>query len=193
MSTMTNGCLGLIISILGALGLLGLLGVLGIEQPPLPEPFAVTVEPFATWTPLPTPFASPTPTATPVGEAHPAEVGDQEGEIPVGGGEVWMYDGEAGEIISISIRADNPANDTTVEERIEQGLLDVYAYVYDPDGFLLAEADDIESGILTDVQIDELELPVTGTYRIEVRSWDNTNGGGYTLSIKSSRSLAPTP
>lgn len=189
MTTMTNGCLGFIFAILGALGLLGLLGM---EQPMMPiEPFGDPIEPFASPTPFPTPtlFLTPTPTATPVGEARSAELGDQRGELPVGGGEVWTYEGEAGEIISISIRADNPANDTTIEEREAQGLLDLYTYIYDPNGDLLVEFDDIETGILTDVQIDELELPVSGTYRIEVRSWDNTNGGGYSLSIKSSRTL----
>ncbi len=188
MTTMTNGCLGFILAILGALGLLGLLGMDQTLMPPFVdpiEPLLVTPTPF----PTPTLFLTPTPTATPVGEARPAELGEQRGELPVGGGEVWTYEGEAGEIISISIRADNPANDTTIEEREAQGLLDLSTYVYDPNGDLLVEFDDIETGILTDVQIDELELPVTGMYRIEVRSWGNTNGGGYTLSIKSSRTL----
>ncbi len=208
MTTLMNGCLGLVITILGALGLLGFLGLVGIEseeiEPVVIEPMvtdifitAVPIDPSGT----PTPFLTPTFTATPSGESREAELGDQTGEIPVGGGEVWTYQGTEGEIISISIRADNPANDTSTEERIEQGLLDLYTYIYDPDGNLLIEADDIESGILTDVQIDELELPATGDYRIEIRSWGDTNGGGYTLSIKSTEdlsneaapTLAPTP
>ncbi|MBZ0307135.1 MAG: hypothetical protein K8I82_13780 [Anaerolineae bacterium] len=189
MTTMTNGCLGFILAILGALGLLGILGVNQTVTPP--APFVDPIEPIASPTGFPTPtqFFTPTPTATPAGEARQAELGDQRGELPVGGGEVWTYEGEAGEIISISIRADDPANDTTIEEREAQGLLDLYTYIYDPDGDLLVEFDDIETGTLTDVQIDELELPASGTYRIEVRSWDNTNGGGYTLSIKSARDL----
>lgn len=190
MTTLTNGCLGLLVTILGGLGLLGLLSFLGIEDSTIIEPLPeiITAEPIFL-TPTPTPFVPPTATATPSGESRQAEIGDQTGEIPVGGGEVWTYEGEAGEVISLSIRADNPANDTTTEERIEQGLLDLYVYIYDPSGNFLIEADDIESGILTDVQIDELELPETGLYRFEVRSWGDTNGGGYTLSIKSSNSL----
>lgn len=190
MTTLTNGCFGLLVTILGGLGLLGLLSFLGIEDSTIIEPLPeiITAEPIFL-TPTPTPVLPPTATATPSGESSQAEIGDQTGEIPVGGGEVWTYEGEAGEVISLSIRADNPANDTTTEERIEQGLLDLYVYIYDPSGNFLIEADDIESGILTDVQIDELELPETGTYRFEVRSWGDTNGGGYTLSIKSSNSL----
>jgi len=36
-------------------------------------------------------------------------------------------------------------------------------------------------------------LPADGTYRIEVRSWDDRSGGAYTLIIDSQMPQTPTP
>lgn len=135
------------------------------------------------------------PTATPtLAASQPgmATVGKQRGEIPVGGGQTWTYNGRAGELIDILVEADDPANATSVEERIAQNLLDTYVIVRAPDGTVIAEADDIQDGTITNTFIGRLELPEDGLYAIEVRSWENTNGGGYQLEITSSLEALPT-
>lgn len=189
----------ILVGIVGLLGAIGLLGLLGIEEDfidplPLPPDIVTVAPPEVSTFPAPTelPFYTPTPTAAPSSFQDAVE-GVNNGEIPVGGSEVWSYEGNAGDVITIEIRAANPANDATVEERDAQGLLDTYAYVFDPSGFLIAEADDIEAGVQTDTQINELFLSEDGIYTIEVRSWSNTGGGEYTLSIKSGEASSATP
>lgn len=207
--------LGIIIFILIALGI-GAFFV-GIEdeggfQPEPPTiafstatPFDPTVPPPPTLTPLPTrtlapsstpfptftpsPIASPTATATPAEAAAEAQVGDNRGEIPLGGGELWTYQGQVGEVLTISVFADEPGNEFTTSERVDMGLLDTYLYFYGTSGILLAEADDIDPGVITDSVIEGFVLAADGAYTIEVRSWNDTNGGAYTLVIESS--LAP--
>jgi hypothetical protein len=139
---------------------------------------------------------TPTPTATPNPISKAASIGKNRGEIPVGGADLWTYIGRAGERLDIAVDADAPANDTSVEERIAQNLLDTYVIVRAPDGTVLAEADDIQDGVVTNTFIGRLRLPEDGVYQIEVRSWENTNGGAYTLTIGSSLGTAeatPTP
>jgi hypothetical protein len=206
-----SGCVALIVGLLSALGLTALLGLMGMpveddfdfDAPPTPMVATAIVEPTfpptptmipsRTPTPFPTMTSTPIPTvtpippsATPVEASDPAQIGDNIGEIELGGGQIWFYEGQEGEILTINVRADNPANETSREERIEQGLLDTIVYVYAPGGELIATADDMENAILTDSEVAELELEVTGTYIIEVRSFGDDSGGGYTLSIKSS-------
>lgn len=182
--------------LMGILGALGLLGMFGLDQPD--DPFNPPATDFFYSSPTPffeeaTPIfidpATPTPTAIPT-SGGTAEPGANLGEIFIGGGEAWEYFGVEGEVLTIEVRADNPANEASSEERIEQGLLDTYVNVYAPDGRLIASGDDIDPGILTDTQISELVLDEDGVYTIEVRSWSDLNGGTYTLYIKSSESDA---
>ena len=200
-----NGCLefflGFLIAIFIALGLLAFLGISEsqvaevLELPPLATqeaPAVVTPLPPVDVTPAPNVEATPDPTPNegtflPAIEAGTAFLGPNFGFIEVGGGERWTYDGTAGEVLSIEVRADFPANDASAEVRLEEELFDTYVYLFDPDGNLIAENDDIQSGIQTDSQIDEFELPTTGEYTIEVRSWSDLSGGFYSLSLKSSR------
>ncbi|RMF81165.1 MAG: hypothetical protein D6737_05860 [Chloroflexi bacterium] len=157
-----------------------------------------TATPSPTQTHTPT-FAPPTATATPVSVANPATLGDNRGEIAIGGGEVWFYQGSAGDVISISVIADNTATrSTTNEERLERGLLDTTVSVRDSAGNEIAFNDDnmtIENS--TDSLIDGLVLPEDGIYAIEVRSWENRSGGAYTLKIVTgsvpTATTTPTP
>ncbi len=120
-----------------------------------------------------------TPTAT-AAASKAAQVGDNRGEISASGGQVWSYNGQAGEMLTLLVTADHPANDA--QDRT--GLLDTIVTVRSPDGQVLNQADDIDPGILTDSRIDGLTLPVTGVYEIEVRSWDDASGGAYSLTIE---------
>lgn len=103
------------------------------------------------------------------------------GELARGAADVWLVDGQAGDMLNIFILADKPANNTDEQQRLEYGLLDTLLVVRDPDGELLAVNDDM--GMTTNSQLTELALPVDGTYIIEVRSWENQNEGGYTLIV----------
>ncbi|NWF68064.1 MAG: WD40 repeat domain-containing protein [Chloroflexi bacterium] len=147
---------------------------------------------FPTLTPTPvvstpTPRPTSTPSATPASTQR-ATVGENRGEIAIGGGDVWTYEGSYGETLRIQVIAENPAN--TAEDRT--GLFDPLLIIYLPSGRLLLEADDIQGGVLTDVRVEALALPVSGSYRFEVRSWDNQTGGAYTLVIESTP-FVPTP
>ncbi len=151
---------------------------------------ATTILPTPTFSPaassvaatqLPTPI--PTPTAAPVG-ALTAQPGENRGEIPLGGGQVWAYAGQAGERLSIRVSADQPASGVWgLAAQLERGALDTRLIVYAPDGEILAEADDIQNGLDTDALIEDLTLTAAGQYRIEVRSYAEQTGGAYTLVI----------
>jgi WD40 repeat protein len=134
-----------------------------------------------------TPAATNTPAPTPI-SAGTAQVGDNRGEIAIGGAETWIYNGGYGETLTIRVMADHPANDA--EDRA--GLLDTYLTVYTPNGDILYLADDIVPGRQTDSLIEDLILGSIGEYRIVVSSWNNESGGAYTLVIQSTP-YVPTP
>jgi hypothetical protein len=138
-------------------------------------------EDFAIWTLGLVPTF--TPTALPETGLE-AKAGDNRGELEVGGGQVWEYEGEAGEVLTIEVIADEPYADGSGD--INPDGLDTYLIVRAPDGTVLIEADDIEPGEITNTLVEDLELPEDGIYELEVRSWDNRSGGEYTLSIESS-------
>jgi hypothetical protein len=82
-------------------------------------------------------------------------------------------------VLTTRVNADDPA------------AFDTWVGVRAPDGALLAEDDDGDSG--TDSLIAGLRLPEDGIYEIEVRSYNDESGGVYTLVIESSLSAAITP
>jgi len=136
----------------------------------------------------PDPNITPIPTATP-GGARSAQPGVQSGQLVVGGGDAWTYAARRGEALVIQVEAANPAGvQTTREERLEHDLFDTRVLIYTPDGTLLAENDDDES-IAEDLPERtnsrlEITLPEKGVYTIIVRSYADTSGGNYTLTIQ---------
>ncbi len=124
----------------------------------------------------------PIPSPTAGVEAQPASLGSVRGTIPVGGAEVWTYEGHAGETLDMMLRADKPAANANQEQREQYGLLDTTLAVRNPDGSLLFANDD--EGLGTDSSVEGLALPVDGTYQIEARSWESQTGGDYTLVIQ---------
>jgi hypothetical protein len=162
-------------------------------------PYAVVTElaqVLATKTPLsltltetPTLILSPTAPnrATAIPSAVPqeriAQRGSNRGEIVLGSYDLWLYDAEAGDILSIDVRADIPALSPNTIARVANGM-DTIVYVYLSNGKLLASNDDIEEGLLTDSRIMSLSLPETGTYRIEVHAFKDESKGAYTLNIQ---------
>lgn len=129
-----------------------------------------------------------TPTAT-LAVRHTAQVGENIGQIKVGGGEVWTYEGHAGEALVIRVMADLPAGtQTNAVERAELGLLDTRMILRGPSGFVVENNDDElipeDDPERTNSRI-EVILPADGTYEIEVRSYADESGGSYTLVVES--------
>lgn len=153
-----------------------------LQTAPAPDPAHVVYE--ATVLPSSSRNAKPTSTSTPMMPVNTARWGDNQGEIPIGGGQLWEYAGQEGEKISIGLQADKPANGVFDQaEKIRRDLLDITLQIYTPDGSLLIEADDIKNALNTDVFIAALTLPETGVYQFVVRSYQNQTGGAYTLSV----------
>jgi hypothetical protein len=161
---------------------------------PTPDLTRTTATLTATDTPTLLPSSTNTPTMTPV-SAQIVNPGAYRGEIAIGGGQLWTYEGQAGETLIVQVNADNPAGtNTDAQTRLSRGLLDTYVVLYGPDHSILTEGDDIDAADpeRTNSMID-YELPVDGSYNIEVRSFNSESGGQYTLVIESRGLAAITP
>ena len=102
------------------------------------------------------------------GEATEATTAAPEAEISLAYGEVgegtlnmgervdWRFMGQAGDVVSLSAEAANPAQ------------LDTYLELYGPDGSRLTSDDD--SGDASNALITEFELPADGVYTVAVSS-----------------------
>jgi len=112
---------------------------------------------------------------------HTAQIGENRGEIALGEWDIWLYEGRAGEVITVTMIADKPVPTTLApEQRIELGLMDALLFVIAPDGTLLVmkDAELIE-------RVEELVLPMDGIYQIHARSFEDNSAGAYTLTIES--------
>jgi hypothetical protein len=132
------------------------------------------------------------PTFTPTALAQTgfvAQAGRNYGELELGAGQTWTYEGQAGEVLNIWVNADVPYRS---ENGIDPTGLDTFLIVRSPSGEVLATLDDNEAGD-TDSAYQNLVLPEDGTYEFEVRSWEDSSAGGYTLIIDSSTDNFATP
>jgi hypothetical protein len=134
-------------------------------------------------------------------------VGGNRGQIVAGGSQVWTYQGQAGEVVTVAVLADHPGSGTAPEEWVAKGLFDSQLGIYSPDGSFLGANDDLNDTMLangsvtdTNSRISDLTLPVDGEYRLEISSaYGGVTSGAYTLVIESSRSAGtvatpiPTP
>jgi hypothetical protein len=171
-----------------------------------------TVYPTATTAAVPAGDLAVTATATPAVTPRPvliARLGENRGEVPMGGDQVWQYDGHAGETLTIQVKADMPANwaDRGGEETaLPAGVLDALVIVTAPDGRDLnvynsgggmfyepSQSDDIETGVNTDSLVKDLALPVSGTYQLIVSGSGYRTGGAYTLIVASQMPDTVTP
>lgn len=123
--------------------------------------------------------ATPTPTIVPTAqpdEVGYAGVGAQRNTLPQGGGAVWLYNGTAGE--ALTVRVNSTDFDTVVS-------------LFDPQGALIASNDDTVGfgGAPTTNSRFDIFLPADGIYAIEVRSFDNSSGGMYVLALESDQTI----
>lgn len=78
----------------------------------------------------------------------------------------WLFDGERGDVVTISMTSDD---------------FDTYLELFAPDG--VREMYDDDSGGDGNAEIFELELPLSGTYRIIARGYGDDDVGKYTLIL----------
>lgn len=138
----------------------------------LPRPSAVQpviVPPPAVTLPIPTP--NPTP------DKPISLTGENRGELATGQAESWVYNGRAGQTLSIRASADVRAYDL---EDYFAGL-DTLLVVFDVEGRVIAQNDDAADGS-GDAEII-LTLERNGLYRIEVRSAGLATSGTYRLDV----------
>jgi hypothetical protein len=99
---------------------------------------------------------------------HILSYGDEvEGRIESDAGEIWVFDGVEGEIVTISMDSD---------------IVDTYLELYNPDGFLVALNDD--SGGTLDSEITNFELEEDGYYVIHATTFATASNGAYTLTLE---------
>ncbi|MBI1260054.1 MAG: hypothetical protein GC204_21510 [Chloroflexi bacterium] len=135
----------------------------------------ITVEPFVIEVPsLATP-AAPALTATPQtvpadlqiqGSIQPGQV-TQNSVVPYKD-DGWTYSAAANEHIVVEVDA-------------VDAKLDPHLYLYDPNGLLIADNDDIDGSNNRNARID-ITLPSAGTYTIRVSAF--ADGGAYKLTLK---------
>ncbi len=63
-----------------------------------------------------------------------AQIGENKGEIKLGDFDIWMINGSAGDLLTIRMLADKPADVTPTDQLSELGLLDTVLFVIAPDG-----------------------------------------------------------
>lgn len=151
--------------------------------------FTPTIAPTSTPTAIPTQTPIPSPTLTPVQQGDGmAIVGENRGEVPVGGGEIWFYAGQADEVITVRVLADHPANGISAQDRVKLGLFDTRLILRDANGVTIAENDDVaQNSEDTNSAIVDFTLPFSDFYSIEVRGFNDDTGGAYTLILESDR------
>ncbi len=120
-----------------------------------------------------------TPPPTPVVGGGQIAIGESvRGDLPVGQRDTWTFYGEAGQIVTIAMTAEDTDLDTYLELR-------------GPDGSTLAEDDDGGSGLNS--LIEGFVLPVTGMYTIIARSYGDSSGGVYTLDLIGAEGAVSVP
>lgn len=100
-----------------------------------------------------------------------------EGALGRDGVGVWTFDGSAG---------------TTVSVHVDASDFDPVAHLWSPTGELVGTAD--EGGAMMGMAPDGplvTDLPLSGRYRIEVRSVDDDGRGDYAVAVRTVRKLPP--
>ncbi len=117
------------------------------------------------------------PSSTP-GSVKQLMIGTNRGRVTGGGSETWEYVARVGELLTIEVEPD--------------AALDPMLTLYNPENEELAFDDDIIPDVDVGSRIEELLIPATGTYRIEVGSWEDSPGGSYTITLTTIMPVIPT-
>ena len=90
------------------------------------------------------------------------------GTVEAGAHDVYMFEGKAGQVVSIAMNK-------------HASMLNPYVLLWGPDGAMLTR--DNDSGGGRDARIDHFILPETGTYAIIALGFRDANAGAYTLTL----------
>ncbi len=102
-------------------------------------------------------------------ERGPIQPGEAvQGTLPLGGTEVWYFDAQEGQYVTIRLDAVDP------------DALDPYLEFYNEDGLIIAEDDDGGEG--ANARIVDLPVIASGTYTIHALTYSGE--GDYTLSLE---------
>ncbi|MEM7803100.1 MAG: WD40 repeat domain-containing protein, partial [Chloroflexota bacterium] len=101
-----------------------------------------------------------------------ATTGENRGTLSAQNFDTWLYEGQAGETVSIELIADSPVADETVpvERWNDAGVLDTVMLIRDPQGRLLGRALEGRTSnyqVSPNAKFEALVLPSDGTYEIE--------------------------
>jgi serine protease Do len=119
-----------------------------------------------------TPTVIPTPLPPEI-----ASLGTQEGDLPFGQTALWLYNGTAGETLTMSLSSD---------------MFDTFLTIKNAAGDELM-LDDDSGEIGTNSRISDFTLPADGEYQIIVGSFGDGGAGHYILEIELVQSMTPSP
>jgi WD40 repeat protein/serine/threonine protein kinase len=126
------------------------------------------------------------PTVTAVEQQTSIAVGDApvQGNLPVGGREVWTFTAAEGDILTIVAEAERPANDASPQDSVARRLLDVEVRLTSKDHPEVTRVgSDLNPGKDTNASIEKYVVPADGEYQVEIYSRNNLTGGKYRLKI----------
>ncbi|MBZ0314934.1 MAG: PPC domain-containing protein [Anaerolineae bacterium] len=122
--------------------------------------------------PTPTPEGTFAPTRIPPGVSRtgrPIELNTTvEGYLAVGRWDVWQFDAEAGQVVTIELTSTD---------------FDPYLELYEPSDTPVPFIADDDGGRGTNSLIYNTQLLVSGTYQIYVHSFEDSSSGAYALSL----------
>jgi WD40 repeat protein len=118
-----------------------------------------------------------------IARTFPLHEGENRGEIYLDSEQSWEFEAEAGEIVSVIVRADyTPSGFLPELPLIRQRRLDTILSLFAPDGRLLNVNDDNRaSAFFTNSALVNELLPDDGLYHVEIGSYGGLTRGGYTL------------
>ena len=136
------------------------------------------------------PTAAPLDLSPPIYPEYEAVVGENRGSLVRDQFDIWLYEGQAGEMLNLHMQADNPSHDSigSIFDWYDAGLLDPLLIITAPNGSLLGRGNDSsneDGATLSDARINAVVLPEDGVYQIQARSFLDAFEGDYSLFIES--------
>lgn len=160
---------GAILLLGGGSLLLGLWAGPGASAAPPPQATS-TLAP-----PTPTPPQIVTLAPRPTSDVRPIALNSHvENELSAGSWDVWTFEGQADQVVTITLNSLH---------------FDAFLELYTPGDTLRPFLANDDGGRVTNAQLAEVVLPITGTYEIHVRAVDDDGSGAYRLFLEAGRGL----
>ncbi|MEO0595985.1 MAG: WD40 repeat domain-containing protein, partial [Chloroflexota bacterium] len=158
------------------------------DDEPMVVPNIELISGTATPTLIPTEAPTITPTPAPTSTPQPlsASIGRNEGSLIVGSADAWAFEVVNDAPLTFLVMADvplfAPSDSPSDDAIVSAGGLDTVLQIFDAEGTLVAEHDDIGLGINSNSELVNISLEA-GIYQIVVSSFNNSTAGDYTLEI----------